>query len=509
MQNAQPISPTLTPPWSTLARELLVLALPIIGMTVTRLLMIFVDFVMVSQLGTEAQAAVSPASLLVFAIAAVGAGVAQAIQTYVAQVDGRGESRLAGGYAWQCLYLAAASIVVVFPLSVTTDAWFAWFVRVGQHTPAVAALEVDYIRIALWFVPAAVVSYGLDGFYSGVRRPGISLAAALVALAANIVGNWLLIFGANIGLPAISLPLLGTIPAWNIGIPALGIAGAAIATVVAWTLRAAVLWVALFRPAFDERFQTRRSYRVNWKHIRGLLRVGGPTSLQWIIDLGSWIVFMALIMPPFGEQAMAATGIGMQLMHFSFMPAVGVGIALCSQVGFAIGQGRPDEAMRRTRVALAVTTLYMGVAGLVFLLGRREFIWLLNEDPGVIQAGSWVLIWAAIFQIFDAMGITFINALRGAGDTRWPTAVALVLCWGVFVGGGYLVSQTWPQFGLNGPWATCTTYIVLLGLMLAWRWRCGAWRKIKLFESSSESVDQNMDRPATVTEASAGGANGR
>ena len=178
MQNAQPssVSHTLTPPWPTLVRELLVLALPIIGMTVTRLLMIFVDFVMVSQLGTEAQAAISPASLLVFAIAAVGAGVAQAIQTYVAQADGRGESRLAGGYAWQSLYLAAASIVVVFPLSVTTDAWFAWFVRVGQHTPAVAARRSTTLH-CLWFVPAAVVSYGLDGFYSGFADP-ISLAAA-------------------------------------------------------------------------------------------------------------------------------------------------------------------------------------------------------------------------------------------------------------------------------------------------------------------------------------------
>lgn len=498
-------SQALAEPWLVQVRELLVLALPIIGMTVTRLLMVFIDFVMVSRLGTEAQAAISPSALLVFAVAAVGAGVAQAIQTYVAQADGRGAPHLAGGYAWQSLYLGAASVLFVYPLSATTDRWFGVLAEMGHHAPAVAAMEVEYIRIALWFVPAAVVSYGLDGFYSGIRQPGISLVAALAALGAITLGNWLLIFGATLGWPAVAVPLLGTIPGWSVKIPALGIAGSAIATVIAWALRAAVLWVALLRTRFDRRFRTRHSYRLDWTRIRGLLRVGGPTSLQWMIDLGSWVVFMLLIMPPFGEQVMAATSVGLQLMHFSFMPAFGVGIALCSQVGFAIGEGRPDRAMQRTRVALSVTTIYMGAAGLVFLLGRRQLVWLLNQDAGVIEAGSWVLVWAAMFQVFDAMGITFMNALRGAGDTRWPAALALLLCWGLFVGGGCLVSRAWPQFGLNGPWATCTSYIVLLGILLAWRWHRGAWRKIRLFRPGPADAE-----PALVTaEASAGEASSR
>jgi MATE family multidrug resistance protein len=495
----------LSEPWLVQVRELLVLALPIIGMTVTRMLMVFIDFVMVSQLGTDAQAAISPSALLVFAIAAVGAGVAQAIQTYVAQADGRGEPHLAGGYAWQSLYLAAASILFIFPLSATTEGWFGVLAAFGHHAPAVAAMEVAYIRIALWFVPAAVVSYGLDGFYSGIRKPGISLVAALSALGANVLGNWLLIYGTTLSLPAIAIPLLGTIPAWSVKFPAMGIAGSAVATVIAWALRAGVLWVALLGRRFDERFETRHSHRLDWTRIRGLLRVGGPTSLQWIIDLGSWVVFMLLIVPPLGEQAMAATSVGLQLMHFSFMPAIGVGIALCSQVGFAIGAGRPDRAVQRTRVAISVTAVYMGAAGLIFLLGRRYFVWLLNHDPGVIEAGSWVLVWAAAFQVFDAMGITFMNALRGAGDTRWPAAIALILCWGLFVGGGCLVSRVWPQFGLNGPWATCTSYIVLLGILLAWRWRRGAWRKIRLFKPEVA----RMDQPLLATEAPAGGANSR
>jgi MATE family multidrug resistance protein len=443
-------------------RELFTLALPIIGLTVTRMLMSFIDFAMVSPLGTQAQAAISPASILVFTIACIGMGVAQAVQTFVAQADGRGQPEQAGAYAWQSFYVAAVCGLLTYPLAATTPVWFGWLAALGQHGAAVRDMEIQYVEVALWFVAPSIVCAGLDAFFSGVQKPRISLIAALVSLGVNGCGNWLLIYG-------------------KLGFPRLGIRGAAIATVIGWCCRAAVLFAALLLPDYDARYKTRRSFAFCWEKMRDLLRIGGPTSVQWLVDIGSWVVFMVLMMPPFGVAAMAATNVGLQYMHLSFMPAVGVGIALCSQVGFAIGAGRPDQAVQRTRIALRVTVGYMGAVGLLFLLARRPLTWLFNADPAVMDAGGWVLMWAAIFQVFDAMGITFMNALRGAGDTRWPAVATFIMCWGVFVGGGYAVSRCLPQYGLNGPWFTCTSYIVLLGVLLWWRWNAGAWRKLRLF----------------------------
>ena len=88
------------------ASQLLVLALPIIGMTVSRMLMGFVDFAMVSRLGTEAQAAISPATILVFAVLCVGMGAVSTVQTFAAQADGRGKPGQGSAYAWQSLYIA-------------------------------------------------------------------------------------------------------------------------------------------------------------------------------------------------------------------------------------------------------------------------------------------------------------------------------------------------------------------------------------------------------------------
>lgn len=443
--------------------ELFRLALPIVIMMASRMLMGFIDFWMVKYLGTTAQAAISPAVMLVFTVACLGMGVANSVQTFVSQADGRGEPRLCGSYGWQTLYVAVITGLVTWPVAVSTPLWYGWIARAASHDPAMAALEIEYTRIALWSVPLAVLSMGFNAFFLGIQRPRIALIAVLLSLVVNGVGDYLLIFG-------------------KLGLPEMGIAGAALATVIGWAVRAGVLAAAMLLPEFDRRYNTRRALAWSSEKLWGMLRIGGPTAVQWLVDIGSWLVFLAIIMPPYGVNAAAASNVGLQCMHLSFMPAIGIGIALCSQVGFALGEGAPEKAIERTRVAMRLTGAYMGGIGLLFVLGGYPLMWLFNKDPVVIAAGQWVLLGAAVFQVFDAMSITYMNALRGAGDTRWPAVVVFLCCWVIFVGGGLLVSRLLPQLGLMGPWIMCAAYIIALGLLLRWRWRAGRWQTIRLFE---------------------------
>jgi MATE family multidrug resistance protein len=462
--------------------QLLTLALPIIGMTVSRMLMGFIDFVMVSQLGTVAQAAISPATIIVFAVACPGMGVANGVQTFVSQADGRGESRLCGAYGWQTIYIALAAALVTWPLAETTPVWYGWITALAEREPAMAALEVEYTRIAVWSVPLAVLSIGFNGFFMGVQRTRVVLLAVLLSLVVNATGNYLLIFG-------------------KLGFPEMGIAGAAVATVIGWAVRAGFLAGALLLPAIDRRYNTRRALAFSWRRLWQLIYVGGPTAVQWLVDIGSWVVFLAMIMPPYGTYAAAASNVGLQYMHLSFMPAIGIGLALCSQVGFAIGEGRQDKAVAQTRVAMRVTGIYMGSIGLLFVVGGYPLMRLLSKDPQVINAGVLVLIGAAAFQVFDAMCITYMNALRGAGDTRWPAVVTFACCWGVFIGGGVAVGRVLPQAGLLGPWVMCAAYIIALGLLLRRRWRAGPWRRIRLFEGptvAGATVVGGVEAPGAV-----------
>jgi MATE family multidrug resistance protein len=299
----------------------------------------------------------------------------------------------------------------------------------------------------------------------------VPLVASLISLAFNVGGNWLLIYG-------------------NWGCPKMGIAGAAVATTASWGVRAVITSAYLFAPKIAETYGTRRSMAFCWKKFAGIWRIGGPTAVQWLVDIGAWVVFLAVIIPPYGEVAMAASNVAMQYMHLSFMPAIGIGMALCSQVGFAIGEKRPERAYRKARVAFQVCGFYMGAIGLLFLVGGGWIMRLFTDDPQVIAVGRVVLIWAAIFQVFDAMCISYMNALRGAGDTKWPAAMVAFCCWVVFIGGGVACAKLFPELGLSAPWMFCTLYVSILGVALWWRWKAGAWQKIELFGKPPGAVEE-------------------
>lgn len=461
LQHTNQIAETESHTW-----QLLKLALPMMALTTSRMLMGFIDVYMVGMLGTDALAAVSPASLFIFVLGCVGMGIAQSVQTFVSQADGRGEPREGGGYVWQTFYVAAVFGVLTAPLVYTLPGWFGWVAEVGQHPPAVAALELEYMEISLWSVPFAVLCAGLQAFFNGVQQPRIPLVASLISIAFNIVGNYVLIWG-------------------HFGFPEMGIGGAALATTLAWALRAVLMTWAMLWPQFAEKFATREraSMMLCGQKMVSIVKVGGPVAMQWLLEIGSWTVFLHLVVPRYGEIAMAATNAVSQYNHLGFMPAIGIGMALCSQVGFVIGAKRPDDALIKTRVALRLTCAYMLLVAILMVTLGEPLMGIFSQDPEVIRIGRIILYWAAAFQVFDAAGITYMNALRGAGDTRWPAYAVAFCSWVVFIGGSLLIQQFAPGLGISGPWIAITAYITLLGLMVGWRWRSEHWRTIKLFDA--------------------------
>ena len=90
------------------------------------------------------------------------------------------------------------------------------------------------------------------------------------------------------------------------------------------------------------------------------------------------------------------------------------------------------------------------------------------------------MVCAAVFQLFDAVGIVFMSALRGAGDTFWPMVIASTLAWVVVIGGGYAVAVFVPQWTSIGPWGAASLYVILVGVVMAARFEAGAWKRIHL-----------------------------
>ncbi|MGH6959810.1 MAG: MATE family efflux transporter, partial [Dongiaceae bacterium] len=235
--SAETARASLNTPGASPTLELLTLSLPIIAMAVSRMLMGFIDFVMVSQLGTAYQAAISPATAMVFAILSFGLGAAGSVQTFASQADGRGQPEQGSAYAWQSFYVAALLGLLIWPVTLGIPAFFEWLGELAGHDPLVRGLEADFVSIALWSMTPAVISAGLDGFFNGIQKPRIGLTAVVISLTFHVAANYVLIFG-------------------KLGFPAMGIEGSALATVLAWCVRAGVLLIVFCSPAFHARYHT-------------------------------------------------------------------------------------------------------------------------------------------------------------------------------------------------------------------------------------------------------------
>jgi MATE family multidrug resistance protein len=446
-------------------RKLLVLAGPTVGAKLSHMALGFTDFVLLSWVSTEATAAISPSTLMVFIVLCLGMGCVTSVQTFVAQAMGRNEPLRAAPYVWQALYVGLIFLVITLPIVLFQRTFWTWI----GHPPAVREMEIAYCSIAFWSMGLAIMSVGLEGFFNGIQKPIIELISIVVAIVFNAVSSYALVFG-------------------KFGCPKMGIAGAAIGTVLAWAIRVAMMMTIFLSKRINDRFGSRRSWRFSLARLKEILAMGGPIGIQWFLDVGSWFVFLAVMMAHFGTATLAAANIALQLMHLSFMPAVGLGVAVSSLVGHSIGARRLDLAHRYARLGLVVMMTYMISAGLLYWLRGEWLVGFLSKDDVVIAAGAGILIWAAIFQAFDAMCINYLFALRGAGDTKWPSIMVVFHSWVTFIVGGNIVMRLFPSLGIHGPWLMCTLYIMVLGILLRRRWIRGEWKKIDLFKEPEQPV---------------------
>jgi len=448
--------------------ELLIVAAPSVATMVSYPLKQFVDARMVAELGPEALAGQGNGSILVFLIIAFFYGALTIINTFVAQHLGAGRPERGPAYAWNGLYICALAWALMAGLAFFVEPIFA----AAGHGALVLEHETTYARILLFGSFFTIASRGLHQFFYGVHRPMVVFVGTLVGNVVNIVLDYALIFGA-----------------W--GFPEMGVAGAAIATVIGTAVEFSIPLALFLSPLYHRLFSTRAAWRLSLARLREIAALGWPTGLQYGAEIACWGLFMTVLVGRFGAEQSAASWIALRYMQLSFMPALGLSFAVTAVVGRRLGRGEPRAAARRAWLGLKVGMVYMGGFGLALVVFRdplvRFFIgaeYSPQEAEQVLQAGKSVMIIAAVFQIFDAVGIILAGALRGAGDTVWPGLVTAGLSWMVIIGGGAMMIWLAPGLESLGPWVAAAAYIILLGVAMWTRFVRGRWRSIDLVKEA-------------------------
>ncbi len=451
-------------------RQVLTMAVPLILSTGSSSLQSFINRMFLTWHSPESLAAVMPASMVNYSVMTIFITTAGYVSTFVAQYHGAGRDEKVGGVTWQALPVALIAAVVGLALIPIAPLFFAW---VG-HDPAVRAEEVVFFRILCLGAFPAVMASAFSSMLSGLGRTKPVMFVALGSAGVNILFDWLLIFG-------------------NLGFPALGIAGAGWASVLAFCVQLACFACILFNRRLRDRYRT-LDWRPRGKPFRALLRFGLPSGVQFFIDGAGFTAFILLV-GRLGRNELAATNLAFNVNTIAFMPMIGIGITVSVLVGQALGRDDPARARASVRSAFDMTILYMGAVAVLFFLTPGFFLrpFAASSDPEsfeiIARLTAVLLRFVAVYTLFDALNIVFSSAIKGAGDTRFVMWMIIVLSTGVLVIPSY-VAIILLHASVYVCWVIASAYVIALGIAFFFRYRQGKWASMRVIETAAPSVPE-------------------
>lgn len=467
-------------------REVLRLALPLILANSFWTLQITIDRVMLSRYDSSALAAAMPAAMVFWTLLTLLQSTAAYATTFVAQYFGAKRFHRVGPAVWQGIHFSLFTGILFLGLIPLAP----WILQLGGHSAALQELEYQYlVPLAYSALPTLLVA-AITSFFNGRGDTGIVIWINLVGLLVNAVLGYFWIFG-------------------NHGAPEMGIAGAGWATVVGcWA--SALLALALFlRRRFREEYATLSGWRLDLPLFRRLMKFGLPSGLQWFMD-GVVFTIFTFVIGRMGDEELGATSLTITLNLLAILPAIGIGQAVGILVGQRLGEDKPAEAERSTWNGFYIAWIYMCGVALAYVAIPGVLLELFRNEA---QVGEWAKIaglvpamlrFVAFYCLFDSANMVFSFALKGAGDTRFVTIVAMALAWPVMVLPTLLAY--WYGWGVFAAWGFASAYVVLLAFVFLARFKAGHWKDMRVIETvpveeieeSAEEVEPEVGLVAEV-----------
>ena len=390
-------------------RSMVRLSLPTAFRSLLSLLVLMADNVMVSHYAQNALAPVSQANAIsTFVTAALnglGSGAVVLIAQYWGKKDEKSVRQFFSVAAAVCTGLALICIaaILLFPRAILS-------LVLEQGQTELTPIALSYLTIScLAFLPLGISS-ALSNALKGVEVVKVTLYATVLSLLANVVLNYLLIFG-------------------HLGLPAMGVAGAAWATVIARIIEAAVVWIYCFRKQKALSIRPRdllRQEKWAWKDYFSFGAPVGFTDAQWAL-VG--LLKLAAI-GHLGKEMMSAMNLTDTMMNLGTMFTFALAGGACVLVGKAVGEGDMEKVRQYSRT---IQVMFAGIGitmALIVMALRFPFIGLYGQTEAVESlAGQMILIGAITLMGTSYHASCFVGVNRGAGDNRFVMGVDLICGW--------------------------------------------------------------------------------
>ncbi len=424
--------------------------LGMLGHTVVAL----VDNIMVGQLGTAELAAVSLGNSFMFIAMSLGIGFSTAITPLIAEADGennfsKGKSTFKHGL-FLCTVLGIALFLVVF---------IAKPLMYHMNQPEeVVHLAMPYLNLVAVSLVPLIIFQAFKQFSDGLSMTRYPMYATILANIVNVVLNYIFIFG-------------------KLGMPQLGVVGAAIGTLASRVIMVAYLWYLLSQHHKSREFVLHiKIFRLTKRMLNKIMSLGFPSSLQMFFEVA---IFTAAIWLSgiLGKNPQAANQIALNLSSMTFMVAMGFSVAAMVRVGNQKGLQRFRELRRIAFSIFLLSVLLAIVFAILFVIFREALpkLYLDYDNKAefadnfqVVTIAAKLLLISAIFQISDTIQVVVLGALRGMQDVKIPTLITFIAYWLIGFPISYYLSMI-GDYGSSGIWIGLLAGLTASGVMLFFR----------------------------------------
>lgn len=435
--------------------SIVLLATPMILEMLMESLFAIVDIFFVGKLGPVALATVGLTESVLMIIYSMGMGIGMAATAMVARRVGEKNYKEAGSITFQLL-------ITGFILSILTGFLAAWYapeiLELMGASPEIVAEGTAYARIIFAGNLAILLLFLINGAFRGAGQPHLAMRTLWLANGVNIVLDPLLIFG------------LGSFEG-------LGLAGAAWATTIGRSIGVVYQLYHLLNGKHLLRV-ARENIILSFTDIYRILKVSVGGMGQFLIESASWI-FLTRIMAEFGSKSLAGYTIAFRVIGFTLLPAWGLASAAATLVGQNLGAGKVKRAVISVLLTSRYNAIFLALITLLFLVFGSSVARLFSEDPEVIEIASEALKIITLGYVFFGVGMVMIQAFNGAGDTRTPALINVLVLWLVEIPFAYALAIYF-EMGATGIFVAIAVCHSLHALVSWWLFKRGRWKTVKV-----------------------------